>query len=130
MAPFMDRAITVLQRQLNTASSITLRLTMHFPTAWDPYFAPTMSVFRRLPLRHPALRPSPPPAHPLAAACSQRYVTLLAPALIRSELPPSRGATVKPGNWACVLTRMQTVAKMMRGVARGSIEIAGIKATR
>ena len=45
MAPFMDRAITVLQRQLNTASSTTLRLTMHFPTAWDPYyFAPTMSV--------------------------------------------------------------------------------------
>ncbi|CAM3381660.1 DinB family protein [Occultella aeris] len=40
----MDRTIDALQRQLRTASPGTLALTMHFPTSWDPYFTPTMSV--------------------------------------------------------------------------------------
>lgn len=44
MATLLDRTIAALQRQLETASSATLGLTMHFPTAWDPYFADTMSV--------------------------------------------------------------------------------------
>ncbi len=44
MAKILDRTITVLQRQLATAGSATLELRMHFPTSWDPYFAPTMSV--------------------------------------------------------------------------------------
>ena len=40
----MDRTIAALQRQLGTTSGTTLGLTMHFPTTWDPYFGPTMSV--------------------------------------------------------------------------------------
>ena len=44
MASILDRSITALQRQLTAASSTTLELRMHFPTDWDPYFAPTMSV--------------------------------------------------------------------------------------
>lgn len=44
MAHLLDRTITALQRQLTATSSTDRRLTMSFPTAWDPYFAPTMSV--------------------------------------------------------------------------------------
>lgn len=44
MARLLDHAINVLQRQLRTAPAADLALTMHFPTAWDSYFAPTMSV--------------------------------------------------------------------------------------
>lgn len=44
MATLLDRTLTVLQRQLAAASNTTLDLTMHFPTAWDPYFASTMTV--------------------------------------------------------------------------------------
>lgn len=44
MATLLDRTITALRRQLEAASVTTLGLSMHFPTAWDPYFADTMSV--------------------------------------------------------------------------------------
>ena len=33
-----------LQRKLAAETDASLALTMHFPTAWDPYFKPTMSV--------------------------------------------------------------------------------------
>ena len=44
MAALLDRTIRVLERKLAAESSSSLALTMHFPTAWDPYFTPTMSV--------------------------------------------------------------------------------------
>lgn len=44
MAAVLDRVVRSLQRRLSTETESTLALTMHFPTAWDPYFEPTMSV--------------------------------------------------------------------------------------
>jgi hypothetical protein len=44
MAALLDRTIEALQRSLDTETAQSLALTMHFPTAWDPYFEPTMSV--------------------------------------------------------------------------------------
>jgi hypothetical protein len=44
MAALLDRTIDALQRRLATETEASLALTMHFPTAWDPYFKPTMSV--------------------------------------------------------------------------------------
>jgi hypothetical protein len=45
MIALMDRTIRGLQRSLAAATEETLRLTMHFPPAWDPYFRDTMNVF-------------------------------------------------------------------------------------
>ena len=42
--PEMRRTIRALQRQLDRETEKTCALTMHFPTAWDPYFRPLMSV--------------------------------------------------------------------------------------
>ena len=39
-----DAADVALRRRLDGESEHTLGLTMHFPTAWDPYFRPRMSV--------------------------------------------------------------------------------------
>jgi hypothetical protein len=44
MAALLDRTIRVLERKLAAESGSSLALTMHFPTTWDPYFTPTMSV--------------------------------------------------------------------------------------
>jgi hypothetical protein len=44
MAALLDRTIRALQRSLAAETAQSLALTMHFPTAWDPYFTPTMSV--------------------------------------------------------------------------------------
>ena len=44
MAALMRRTIRALQRQLDRETEQTSALTMHFPTAWDPYFRPLMSV--------------------------------------------------------------------------------------
>jgi hypothetical protein len=44
MAALLDRTITALQRRLAAETDRSLALTMHFPTAWDPYFEPLMSV--------------------------------------------------------------------------------------
>src|SRR5829696_2765663 len=44
MAALLDRTIRVLERKIAAESGSSLALTMHFPTAWDPYFKPTMSV--------------------------------------------------------------------------------------
>jgi hypothetical protein len=44
MAALLDRTIDALQRRLAAETDASLALTMHFPTAWDPYFKPTMSV--------------------------------------------------------------------------------------
>lgn len=44
MATVLDWIIRGLQRALATETERTLALTMHIPTAWDPYFKPTMSV--------------------------------------------------------------------------------------
>lgn len=44
MARWMDRSVEVLQRRLGRETETSLGLVMHFPTAWDPYFAPTMTV--------------------------------------------------------------------------------------
>jgi hypothetical protein len=44
MAALLDRTIGALQRRLAIETDASLALTMHFPTAWDPYFKPTMSV--------------------------------------------------------------------------------------
>ena len=43
-AALLDRTIDALQRELAAETDASLALTMHFPTAWDPYFTPTMSV--------------------------------------------------------------------------------------
>jgi hypothetical protein len=43
-AALLDRTIDVLQRKLAGETEASLALAMHFPTAWDPYFKPTMSV--------------------------------------------------------------------------------------
>ncbi len=43
-AALLDRTINALQRELAAETDTSLALSMHFPTAWDPYFKPTMSV--------------------------------------------------------------------------------------
>ena len=40
----MDRTTRAIQRRLATETPDGMSLTMHFPTRWDPYFRPTMSV--------------------------------------------------------------------------------------
>jgi DinB superfamily len=45
MIKLMDRTIHSLQRRLAAETDESLALTMDFPTAWDPYFRETMSVF-------------------------------------------------------------------------------------
>ena len=44
MAALMDTTINALIRRLDAETPAHLTLTMHFPTRWDPYFQPTMSV--------------------------------------------------------------------------------------
>ena len=44
MAALLDRTIRALERNVAAESGPSLALTMHFPTAWDPYFTPVMSV--------------------------------------------------------------------------------------
>ncbi len=44
MAALLDRTIRALQRNLAAETESDLALAMHFPTAWDPHFQPTMSV--------------------------------------------------------------------------------------
>jgi heme/copper-type cytochrome/quinol oxidase subunit 1 len=44
MAGLMDLTIRALTRRLAGETPAQLALTMHFPTRWDPYFRPTMSV--------------------------------------------------------------------------------------
>ena len=44
MAALLGRTIGALQRNLAAETDRSLALTMHFPTGWDPYFKPTMSV--------------------------------------------------------------------------------------
>src|SRR3712207_4903620 len=44
MADLLDRAVDALQRQLGATDERDLRLRMAFPTSWDPYFTPTMTV--------------------------------------------------------------------------------------
>jgi hypothetical protein len=45
MIRLMDRTIHSLQSKLLAETDENLALTMHFPTAWDPYFRDIMSVF-------------------------------------------------------------------------------------
>ena len=45
MIKLMDRIIHALRRKLAAETDDSLALTMHFPSAWDPYFHDTMSVF-------------------------------------------------------------------------------------
>ncbi len=44
MAALLDRTIRARQRSLVAETERSLALTMHFPTDWDPYFTPTMTV--------------------------------------------------------------------------------------
>jgi hypothetical protein len=44
MTALLDRTINALDRSLAAETEPGLALTMHFPTTWDPYFKPTMSV--------------------------------------------------------------------------------------
>src|SRR5690242_2031683 len=44
MAALMDLTIRALTRRLAGETPAQLALTMDFPTRWDPYFRPTMSV--------------------------------------------------------------------------------------
>lgn len=44
MVALLDRTVRALHRNLSTETDESLARTMHFPTAWDPYFKPTMSV--------------------------------------------------------------------------------------
>jgi len=39
-----DRTIGSLRRRLAVETEHNLTLSMHMPTGWGPYFAPTMSV--------------------------------------------------------------------------------------
>lgn len=45
MTVLLDAVIASLRRRLATETERSLALSMHVPTAWDPYFTPTMSVF-------------------------------------------------------------------------------------
>jgi len=45
MTALMDRTVHALQRKLSNETELTLALTMHFPTSWDPYFRDTMRVY-------------------------------------------------------------------------------------
>ena len=44
MVALLDRTVRALHRNLSAETDESLARTMHFPTAWDPYFTPTMSV--------------------------------------------------------------------------------------
>jgi len=44
LVALLDRTVDALQRKLAAETAPSLALTMHFPTAWDPYFKPTMTV--------------------------------------------------------------------------------------
>ena len=44
MSRLMDRTATALHRRLEDETPRSLALTMHFPSDWDPYFRPTMTV--------------------------------------------------------------------------------------
>ena len=44
MAALFERTIQALQRSLAAETAQSLARTMYFPTAWDPYSKPTMSV--------------------------------------------------------------------------------------
>ena len=44
MVKLMRRTLRALQRRLGRETEETLALTMHFPTAWDPYFRQQMTV--------------------------------------------------------------------------------------
>lgn len=44
MVRLLRRTLQALRRRLSHETEQTLALTMHFPTAWDPYFRPQMSV--------------------------------------------------------------------------------------
>jgi hypothetical protein len=44
MTKVLDRIIRGLERGLAAESATGLELSMHFPTDWDPYFRPTMTV--------------------------------------------------------------------------------------
>jgi hypothetical protein len=44
MAALLDRTLRALQRRLAAETDTGLALTMRFPTAWDPYFRPEMTV--------------------------------------------------------------------------------------
>ena len=72
MADLLDRAVDALQRQLAAADERDLRLRMAFPTSWDPYFTPTMTVGdvyhfgTQHFLHHQRQLTLPPPAEPPA----------------------------------------------------------------
>lgn len=44
MIRLLHRTLSALQRRLALETDRELALSMHFPTAWDPYFRPTMTV--------------------------------------------------------------------------------------
>lgn len=44
MTILLDRVIRGLERGLAAETDRDLALSMHFPTSWDPYFEPTMTV--------------------------------------------------------------------------------------
>lgn len=44
MAALLDRTITALRRDLDTATEHDLARRMAFPVSWDPYFKPTMEL--------------------------------------------------------------------------------------
>ena len=44
MATTLDRVITALQRRLEHENDSALRRGMHFPTSWDPFFRPYMTL--------------------------------------------------------------------------------------
>jgi len=44
MAAILDATVDALCRKLDQETPAALELTIHFPTRWDPYFQPTMSV--------------------------------------------------------------------------------------
>jgi DinB superfamily len=54
MGPLADRTIAALQRRLLRESEAALHRGMPFPTGWDPYFTPYMTLAEvyRYPTRH------------------------------------------------------------------------------
>ena len=45
MARLLDLSIRILHERLDSESEADLSLVMHFPSAWDPYFHTTMTVY-------------------------------------------------------------------------------------
>jgi hypothetical protein len=63
MTRMLDRVIAVLQQRLQRGTGPALRLGMHYPTSWDPFFADYMTLADIYHYPTPAVPLPPAPAH-------------------------------------------------------------------